>query len=117
VPGTLRLKFDGEPEVTEEIQVDFKRKEIIQARGHEPNVEFYAIEAVDQAELIYFILKSDVSFLTVGLDAYVQAKLDAIGDEDANSNGLGICESSLILYKVSSPKENKKENGKRKNVA
>ena len=34
-------------------------------------MEFYAIEAVDQAELIYFILRSDVSFMTTGLDAYV----------------------------------------------
>jgi len=33
--------------------------------------------------------------------AYVQAKLNSIADEDVNSNGMGVCETSLTLYKVS----------------
>ena len=60
VKGTLHMKLSdsgGIKEINEEIEVNFKKKEIRQAEGMGGNIEeFYAIEAVDQAELCYFVL-------------------------------------------------------------
>ena len=51
-------------------------------------VDFYAIEAVDTAKLIFFIYRSDATFVKIDNDKYyIQAKLNAIDDEDMTSNG------------------------------
>ena len=51
VKGTLHMTLSdsgGKKEITEEIEVNFKKKEIRQAEGMGGNIEeFYAIEAVD----------------------------------------------------------------------
>ena len=100
--------------------MDFRSKEILQAPGHEKNVNFYARDAVDQAKLCFFILQPDATFVRDGDDAYVQAKLNSIGEEDANSNGQGVAESVVVLYKVSEGKEEetkkKKDTGNKKVV-
>ena len=47
--------------------------------------------------------------------AYVQAKLNAISDEDQNTEGKGVAESQVILYRVSEPlKDNSKKDRKGK---
>ena len=118
VPGTLHLSFGSH--YTEEIEVDFRSKEILQAPGHEKRVNFYARDAVDQAKLCFFILQPDATFVRVGDDSYVQAKLNSIGEEDVNSNGRGVAESVVVLYKVSEGKEEemkkKKDTGSKKVV-
>lgn len=75
----------------------------MQPDGHEKNVEFYAVDAVDKAELCFFILQPDVSsvFSAQRSEIYVQAKLNAITEDDINSNGAGVAESTLVLYNVS----------------
>ena len=99
---------NGKQEVTEEIEVNYKKREIKPAEGMGGNIEeFYAIEAVDQAELCFFVLQRDVTYVKCGQDAYIQAKLQSIDDEDLNSNGKGIAQSSVTLYKVSEPLKSK----------
>ena len=59
-----------------------------------------------------------MGFLKTDYDSYVVAKLNASGDEDINSNGKGVCDASLVLYKVSALKKNKKDsNGRKKLVS
>ena len=60
-----------------------------------------ALEAVDSGELMYFIYNSSVSFFRVGPMSYVQSKLSAIEKWDENSNGTGVVESTVVLYRVS----------------
>lgn len=64
VKGTLNMTLTesgNKRNIVEEIEVDFKKKEISNAEGIGGNIDdFYAIEAVDQAELCYFILQEDV---------------------------------------------------------
>ena len=96
--------------------IDFSKKEISNAPNEDPHIrEFYADEAVEKADLMFFILKSDVGFVQNDFYSYVHAKLTAFGDDDVNSNGRGICEASLILYNVSSQiKASKKDSSARK---
>ena len=58
--------------------------------------------------------------MRAGEDSYVQAKLNSIGEEDVNSNGRGVAESVVVLYKVSEAKEEeskkKKDGGSKKVV-
>ena len=65
-------------------------------------------------------MQPDVTFVRVGEDSYVQAKLNSIGEEDVNSNGQGVAESVVVLYKVSEGKEEemkgKKDSGSKKVV-
>ena len=63
VPGTMTLKIADQDPIVEDIVVDFKLKEIRSPEGQEPNVDCHATEAVDTAELMFFILQSDVSYL------------------------------------------------------
>ena len=84
--------------------------------------EFSAIEAVDTAQLIFFILQPDVTAIEHNNDLKIQAKLKSIGEEDINSNGQGVTRSSLTLYNVSEyTKKQSKEDGnkvkKKKNSA
>ena len=119
VDAELSLKFENEPEINEEIQVDFVKKEVVKMPGFEKNFKLYAIGAVDQAMLCYFIPQVDVSFFTNNDDAFVQAKLTAIEEDDDNSNGKGVAYSSLVLYKVSDVQkvDKKKETtGKKKKI-
>jgi hypothetical protein len=60
-----------------------------------------AIDAVDTGMLTFFIFQPDVSFLRYGQGSFVQAKLRSTDDEDENSNGKGVIESSVVLYRVS----------------
>ena len=67
----MTLKVADQDPIVEDIVVDFKKKEIRSPEGQEPNVECYAIEAVDTAELMFFILQSDVSYLHYGQHACI----------------------------------------------
>ena len=109
VPGNMTLKFGKETLKSEKIVIDFKEMMIKNEDGSEQNIkELFAIEAVSSAELCFFILHSDVEFLKKktgpGEDdiAYVQAKLKANEEEDLESNGQGVAQSSIYLYNVSS---------------
>ena len=62
---------------------------------------------MDTAELKYFILQPDVDVIEHDGVAKIQAKLKSVGEEDINSNGKGVTNSSLILYNVSEAKESK----------
>jgi hypothetical protein len=43
--------------------MDYRKKKITSAEGTEKRVSIEAVEAVEQAELMYFILQPDVSFV------------------------------------------------------
>lgn len=64
-------------------------------------MEFFAVEHLDNAQLRYFIKEPDVIFVRKGEDAYIQAKLTGIEDEDQTGNGDGYVDTELNLYKVS----------------
>lgn len=88
-----------------EIQVDYDRREITSGVGQEKVISMEALDAVDSAMLTYFIKQPDVKFLHAvredgGKEAFVQAKLTAIGQPDENSRGVGVVESQIILYNV-----------------
>ena len=51
--------------------IDFVKKKIISAGGDHDELKVKAIEAVDSAKLIYFILQPDTQFLRFGNDAFV----------------------------------------------
>ena len=75
VKGTLHMTMsdsNGKREVTEEIEVNYKKREIKPAEGMGGNIEeFYAIEAVDQAELCFFVLQRDATYVKCGQDSYI----------------------------------------------
>ena len=83
-----------------DVKVDFNKKKIISADGNKDRLKIEATEAVDTAELVFFILQPDTQFLRAQNDCYVLAKLVAI-EEDEDSNGKGVVQSSVVLYKVS----------------
>ncbi len=56
VKGDMTITFGKNPPITKRIQMDYKKKRIIAAEGEDKNVRIDAVEAVEQAELIYFIL-------------------------------------------------------------
>ena len=65
----MRLTFKGKKEKKYDapIQIDFKEMEIKNSGGSEKTIkEFYAIDAVDTADIYFFILQKDVNFLTTG---------------------------------------------------
>ena len=83
-------------------------------------MEFYSIEHNDNAQLKYFIKEPDCIFVQKDKDAYIQAKLVGLEDEDKTGNGDGYVDSELNLYKVSESSEagkgheNKKKKKKKK---
>ena len=119
IEGTLRFikpNSGGQVKDQYEIQINFQKKVIKAAPGHEPVIKMEAIEAVDSAHLIYFIKQPDVKFLhnKHTNEAFVQAKLNAISDQDENSNGTGVVETQVILYNVNQnqDKQNNQKNTK-----
>ncbi len=56
VEGDMTITFGKNPPITEKILMDYRKKKITSADGEEKNVQISAVEAVEQAELIYFIL-------------------------------------------------------------
>lgn len=102
----MSLTFEDQPnEHIEKVEIDFEKRTIESREDENRDTEMYAVEAVDQAELCFFILQGDVSFIKpegARTEAYVQAKLFAIDDDDINSNGLGVVETTVVLYDVSS---------------
>ena len=123
MPATLHLTFSGEAPRQHEVLIDFKQMQIENGLQRERLIdEFSAIEAVDTAQLIFFILQPDVTAIEHNNDLKIQAKLKSIGEEDINSNGQGVTRSSLTLYNVSEyTKKQSKEDGnkikKKKNSA
>ena len=61
-----------------DIVLDYQNKTIRSAPGSESEIEIRAIEAVDQAEIIYAILHQDVTYLKIQNRSYIQAKLTAM---------------------------------------
>ena len=60
-----------------------------------------ALEAVDTAELMFFIFNRGVNFFQAAGKSYVQSKLSATDEADEHSNGTGVVEASVTLYQVS----------------
>ena len=117
MPATLYLKFGDEPTIQHEVVMDFNTMKIDNAPSQEKFIkEFYAVEAVDTAELTYFILQPDVSVVEHDQQLKIQAKLKSNADEDVIGNGQGVTRSSLILYNVSSEESKKNKNKKIKAV-
>ena len=114
VEATMTMTSDKKGEVTHRVSINFDKMIIENAGGVEKEIkEFYAIEAVDTAELKYFILQPDVTLIEHEGVWKVQAKLKSIEEEDMNSNGKGVTNTSLILYNISEVKEseNKEKKG------
>jgi len=65
------LTFNRGETIEENIEMDFKEKWMISPQGNEVTVELDAIDAKDQAELTFFILQPDVSFVRTSTAAYV----------------------------------------------
>ena len=61
-----------------DIVLDYQNKTIRSAPGSESEVEIRAIEAIDQAEIVYVILHQDVTYLKIQNRSYIQAKLTAM---------------------------------------
>ena len=95
------------------IVVDYHQKKIRSPDGGPDEVEISAIEAVDQAELIYAILQPDVVYLLVDGKAFVQAKLTA-AEEDGDASGKGVTETSAVLYSVDGKRTDDNKLGKKK---
>jgi len=120
IPGSLILttsyaSTDEDNKVELPIEIDFKEKIISSATGQAQDLKIKAMEACDSGEPCFFIFQPDVTFLrhedpNCGERTYVQAKLSVIGIEDNNSNGLGVVESSVVLYNICETiRENKGE--------
>ena len=60
VAGTLTFITDGESEEREDVKVDFNKKKMVSATGDKDILKMEATEAVDTAELIFFILQPDI---------------------------------------------------------
>ena len=73
-------------------------------------LEFYSVEHLDNSQLKYFIKEGDCIFVRQNEDAYIQAKLVGIEDEDQTGNGDGYVDTELNLYKVSEKPEAGKGN-------
>ena len=67
-------------------------------------LEFISVEHNDNSQLKYFIKEPDCIFVRKSEDAYIQAKLVGIEDEDQIGNGDGYVDTKLSLYKVSESK-------------
>ena len=67
-------------------------------------LEFISVEHNDNSQLKYFIKDPDCMFVRKNEDAYIQAKLVGIEDEDQIGNGDGYVDTKLSLYKVSESK-------------
>lgn len=70
--GTMCLQMGENSPVEIEIRVDFKTSQIrCTEEGQESSLMLKSIEAVDQAELIYSIIRKDVLFMSSGNTAYI----------------------------------------------
>ena len=64
-------------------------------------MELQTVEHNDNSQLKYFIKEPDCIFVRKKEDAYIQAKLVGIEDEDQTGNGDGYVDTELNLYRVS----------------
>ena len=76
MPGKLVFNIDGET-VEKDIKVDYKTKKILNATEVD-ELEVAAIEAYDQAEIIFSILQQDATYVRIRGKSYVQAKIIAL---------------------------------------
>lgn len=110
--GTLTyLEGSETPPVERRVVADFINKKIVIAPGLEPDFELVATEAFDYAELTYSIIGQDATFLKIDGEATIQAKLQALEDEDSLGKGPGVTETSAILYNIDGVLQSK-EKGK-----
>ena len=79
----------------------------------ENELEFYSVEHLDNSQLKYFIKEGDCIFVRNKDDAYVQAKLVGIEDEDQTGNGDGFVDTELNLYLVSEKSQKDTANTKK----
>ena len=106
VSGVVKLTQQGKEDEKIPVEIDLKDKTITSTEPREnkeqdPKLFMEAIDAVDTGMLTFFIFQPDVSFLRYGQGSFIQAKLRSTDDEDENSNGKGVVESSIVLYRVS----------------
>ena len=113
----MTLDFANEPKINLPVKVDFIKKKIkLQDKDDESLKEFYAVDAVETAQLTFAVLQSDASYIEINGKSYVQAKLKAVDDDDPTSKGHGFAKSKLVLYNVSfklKEKNDKKQKGKK----
>ena len=60
------------------------------------------VECIDSAELVYFISQPDVGFVRTNDEStlYIQAKMTPIAEDERESKGMGVAETSIALYNV-----------------
>lgn len=61
VEGDMTITFGKNPPITEKIFMDYRKKRI--TSFEDKNLQIDAVEAVEQAELKYFILQPDVQYV------------------------------------------------------
>lgn len=71
VDGTLVWTRVGQIPEIEVVKVDFKNKLIVSALAEENAIRIEATEAIDYAELAFFILQPDTQFLRTASDCFV----------------------------------------------
>ena len=109
ITGDLKLCFGDNAPIERPVYLDYQTKQICTIDEDEEeedsddiSIEINATEAVDQAEIIFSILYRDAQFFYVGNQAWIQAKLKALAEEDNNNNGKGVSETMAVLYNIDS---------------
>ena len=100
------IKGDGDT-IISDMSIDLSKMEF-ESKDHE--LHFISVEHLDSSQLKYFIKEQDTVFVRHGQEAYVQAKLVGIEDENQIGNGEGYVESEIFLYKVSESADQTKSN-------
>ena len=113
VTGDLKLCFGDNAPIERPVYLDYQTKQICtydedEEDNDDISIEINATEAVDQAEIIFSILYRDAQFIYVGNQAWIQAKLKALAEEDNNNNGKGVSETMAVLYNIDSNVEKSK---------
>ena len=77
------------------------------------------VECIDQAELIYFISQPDVGFVRTNdkNELLIQAKMASIAEDELESKGMGVAETSIALYNVAEDLESAKQGTSQKKKA
>ena len=94
---TVEYKQDKSKSLKSNMRINLKTMEL-ESTDSEDRLFFGSIGHLDNAQLKFFIKEEDALFIKHGKEAYIQAKLTSIEDEEVTGNGDGYVETELFLY-------------------